>query len=56
MRYQVGDLWVALENLADQILAQVLAAFETHRKFGEQPIVALEEIGMAGIEDLLGFT
>ncbi|MNW02774.1 hypothetical protein D3C71_1986110 [compost metagenome] len=46
---------VALEDLADQILAKIEAGFRIVRQIGEQFVVAFQVHGVAVIEDLLGF-
>lgn len=55
-RYQMGDLGIALDHLADQVLAQVLALQRVLRQQGEQLVEALEEQGVAFLRDLFGFT
>ena len=55
-RYQMGDLWVALNDLADQVLAQVLALQGILRQQGEQLVEALEKQRVAFLRDLFGLT
>jgi hypothetical protein len=51
----MGDLRVAVEDLAEQILPQVLAGNRVTRQFSEQFVVAFEEQGVAVVEHLFGF-
>mgnify|MGYP002128422665 CR=1 FL=1 len=54
-RHQVGDLRVAVEHLADQVLAQVQAAFRVARQVAEQLVETFEEQGVGVVGNLFGF-
>ena len=53
-RNQVGDLWVAVEDLADQVLTHV-ALFRYVLQVHDQLVEALEEQRVAFFRDLFGF-
>ncbi|MNR39992.1 hypothetical protein D3C85_1582450 [compost metagenome] len=53
-RHQVGDLRVAVEDLADQVLAKVQAAFRVARQFAHQLVEAFDEEGVVLFRHLLG--
>ncbi|MNF82153.1 hypothetical protein D3C85_1042790 [compost metagenome] len=55
-RYQVGNLWVARDDLAQDVLAQVLAFDRVHRQLLAKFVEALQKQLMAFFRHLLGFT
>ena len=55
-RNQVGDLWIAGDHLAQDVLAQVLAFDRVDRQQRAQFVEALQEQGMAFFGNLFGLT
>ncbi len=53
-RYQVGDLRIAVEDLGNQVLAEVLGAFRVARQFVHQFVETLEEQPVVFFRHLFG--